>query len=190
MNNPRLLPWAVGSILLVILALWFSRDRKPEPTPDQEHEASHTPLPTPPPASLLRSARPDDCVSCPPGTTAEFMKRNELPPDVRACIELMVLAAEDGIPDPDASHLENCNETPLFHAYTAEQVQTLLDAGADPNVHGEFGHTPLYRQLHVAVTRPSYGKAKLLKDVAWKRRWQYGPFLYSDPSDENSESAP
>ncbi len=83
------------------------------------------------------------------------MKRTELPSNVKACIELLTHAAEDGIPDPDASHLENCNETPMFYAYTAEQVRSLLDAGADPNVHGEFGHTPLYRQFHVAVTRPT-----------------------------------
>ncbi|MDE2927986.1 MAG: hypothetical protein OXT71_16435 [Acidobacteriota bacterium] len=71
------------------------------------------------------------------------------------CLEILRAAAEQGIPDPDTSHVEDCNGTPLVHARTAEQVQTLLDAGADPNVHGEFGRTPVSRHLFRAVTRPS-----------------------------------
>ena len=78
------------------------------------------------------------------------------------CWEFLRDAAANGTPNPDTSHLEDCFESPLAHADTVDQIQALIEAGAGLNLRGEFGHTPLYRQMHKAVTRPSEEKYALV----------------------------
>lgn len=157
--------WAGGALVAVLLIfLWWKADHKLEPTPHQEDGASHTThhdhIP-PLPSVTLDS----DCVSCPPRSSMAE-KRDPVSEEARdECREILRTAAEQGIPDPDTSHLEDCGGTPLLHVRTAEQVQTLLAAGADPNVHGEFGHTPLSRHLFRSVTRPSEEAHEIVKTL-------------------------
>ena len=62
-------------------------------------------------------------------------------------------AAADGVPDPVTSHLDGCKgKTPLHFATTSEQVQFLLDSGADPNSPDIYGGTPLHSQMFMAMS--------------------------------------
>lgn len=153
--------WVVGVALVLLVDLWFRPDHRPGPThhPDlEESRTSHDPTSPFPPAGFDL-----DCVSCPP-RTPESAKRVPAGHEAReACKEFLRAAAEQGIPDADTSHLEDCRDTPLFHASTAEQVHALLAAGADPNIHGDYGHTPLYGHLHRVMILPTEDGASMVQ---------------------------
>lgn len=160
------------SIIALVLILfwnpWSEPTRSPEPTPVEIGEtkpADHDQAP-------LRSPIPvdPDCATCPPRVATGEKRRPSF--DMEAaidttmnCWEFLKDAAANGTPNPDTSHLENCFESPLAHADTADQIRALLEAGADLNLRGEFGHTPLYRQIHKAVTRPSEEKYALVLEL-------------------------
>lgn len=153
--------YVVGLALVLLVGLWFKANRRPESTdqPESATPAGHT---LSDPAHSMAPSPPTtnydpDCPTCPPNPyLSEAVKRSgSTMEDTEKCWEILTMAAAEGNPDPDTSHLGHCFETPIFHAYTADQVQALLDAGVDLNVHGEFGHTPLYRHMHRAVIRPT-----------------------------------
>ena len=152
--------WGAGLAVILLLGLWFRPDHRPGPTHHPPHEVpdashDHVPLLAPGTPPLPSAASDPDCVTCPPRSSLSE-KRDAISEEEKdECWNLLLTAAEQGIPDPDTSHLRDCNETPIFHAYKAEQIQALVDAGADLNIHGQYGHTPLYRQLHRAVVRPT-----------------------------------
>lgn len=155
--------WAVGLALVLLVGLLFRSDRNPEPTPQHEASHDHAPPLSPPPPPVRFDP---DCATCPlkaPGAPQEFKRRPSLPAAVEECMEFMIDAAKQGIPNPDTSYLEDCRATPLFYASTVEQIQTLLDAGADPNVHGEYGQTPLSRHLHKTLIRPTEEKYAMIQ---------------------------
>lgn len=166
MNVNRRYVWAGGGLLVVVLLVfsWWKADPRLEPMSHQEDVSSRTTHPDhiPPLPSVTLDS---DCVSCPPRPPMAE-KRDPVSEEAREeCREILRTAAEQGIPDPDTSHLEDCGGTPLAHARTAEQVQALFDAGADPNVHGEFGRTPLSRHLFRSVTQPSEETYKIVQTM-------------------------
>ena len=155
--------WAGGCVAIALVLIlfwnpWSEPTRDLELAPARAEEAEHAghehDLPLPPPR--VRSGDPD-CATCPSElVTGEKRAPSEDKREATLeCWAFLEEAAEQGNPYPDTSHLEDCNESPLLHATTAEQIQMLIDAGADINAPGQWGHTPLYRQMHKAVTQPS-----------------------------------
>ena len=97
---------------------------------------------------------PDRIVSVGGNSTGEDGKRSpehtraELKARRQECRALLREAAANGVPDPDTSHLDGCSgKMPLHYARTSEQIQLLLDNGADPNAQDIHGSTPLHLQM-------------------------------------------
>lgn len=148
--------WAVGLALILLVGLLFRSDRNPEPTPQHEASHDHAPPLSPPPPPVRFDP---DCATCPlkaPRAPQGFKRRPSLPAAVEECMEFMIDAAKQGIPNPDTSHLEDCRGwSPLHFAETSQQIQELLDAGADPNIQDLEGRTPLYIQTQKSMMMPS-----------------------------------
>ena len=67
---------------------------------------------------------------------------------IGGCYGLLLKAALDGDPNPNTTEMGGCDgKTPLHIANTREQIQELLDAGADVNAQDDFGDTPLHKQV-------------------------------------------
>ena len=87
----------------------------------------------------------EDCVTCPELKRQASMPTRER---FRRCESFLQEAATAGIPNPDTTHLDGCRQlTPLHVSRDTDDVRTLLNAGADPNVQDWIGRTP----LHLAV---------------------------------------
>lgn len=153
--------------------------------------------------SIPPSNAHDGCASCPKiqAVDMEIMKRSR--PKLSAysayiearefamdqygeCLELLREAAATGVPNPDVSHLGGCGgSTPLHVARTKEEIQALLDAGADINARDQYGHTPLHRQgvagvmvatsenLSIVNMLLEKGADVTVEDDRGNRAWQY-----------------
>lgn len=84
----------------------------------------------------------EDCPTCPgrkqypPGSKDEIWSQ---------CYDLLYEAARNGNPQPNLTHLEDCDgETPLHYAKTPDEIRRLVEAGANPNAQDSFGRTPLH----------------------------------------------
>ncbi len=158
--------WTGGCVVALVLILfwnpWSEPTRGPEVEVGEEKPAGHDHVLSRPPIPV-----DPDCANCPPRVATGEKRRPsfEMEAAIDAtmdCWEFLRDAAANGTPNPDTSHLEDCFESPLAHADTVDQIQALIEAGAGLNLRGEFGHTPLYRQMHKAVTRPSEEKYALV----------------------------
>ena len=156
--------WAVGLALILLVGLWFIPGHEPEPTSHQSDAESdalqdHTPWTIP--------TVKDDCVSCPDTPVHQHIqsgeRRHPNPDGWLDCMEAKVQAAQFGNADPNLSYIEDCAGSPLQFAKTPEQVQQLLDAGADINSQDSRGRTPIYEQMHLAVLRPTEEGLEMVK---------------------------
>lgn len=80
------------------------------------------------------------------------------------CWGVLREAARKGDAFPDLSQFEDIDpilknlcmgRTPLFFTETAEQVETLIEAGLDPNIQDEDGRTALFVHVIQAMQKPS-----------------------------------
>lgn len=175
MNINRKHWWAAGLLAVVLLVFWMGRsDLKPETETETEPRADE-------PSSKVveqegssrrhahrRHTQEEECSACPETSLTEGMKRTTSPEDStdRACQELLRESAAIGNPEPSLSHLGGCKgKTPLHYASTAEQVQLLLDNGADPNIRDQYGVTPISRQGASAVVNASEEKIAVIQTL-------------------------
>lgn len=164
--------WKLGAMLIAIpllILLWWGWDApkpKPEMPPRSDLGERHTtPAQSPEPR---RHAHQEECAGCPDIPLAEGMKRTASPEDStdRACRDLLRESAAIGNPEPSLSHLGGCEgKTPLHYARTSEQVQLLLDNGADPNIRDHYGRTPISRQVTSAVVNASEEKVAIIQTL-------------------------
>ena len=81
---------------------------------------------------------------------------------IEDCFEHFRKAVEAGIVNVDPPAPEGCNgENVLWYARTVEELQVLIDGGADVNAQNHYGETPL--DFVVAMNRPDL--VKLLLDA-------------------------
>lgn len=149
----------VGLIILIVLAVMYlynrnmQRDQPAIPDELTNEKVTLSPEPPPPP---------------PPGRSDGTLGRPVLPLKHRSaakrdgegtgkdafdlmmesfqpCDELLEEAVAQGNPNPNTAALGGCNDsTPLHIAKNVLEIQSLLDAGADPNVQDAQGRTPLH----------------------------------------------
>lgn len=149
----------VGLIILMVLAAMYlynrvlQQDEAPIPDERTNETVTLSPEPTPPPPPR-RSDRRVERPGLPPenrsaakrdgedrGKDAFDLRRERFQP----CNELLEEAVAQGNPHPDTAALGGCNDvTPLHIAKNIFEIQSLLDAGADPNVRDALGRTPLH----------------------------------------------
>ena len=152
----------VGLIILMVLVVMFlynhvtQRDDATIPDELTNEKVTRSPEPTPPP---------------PPGRSDSTFERPVLPLEHRSaakregegigkdsfdlmmesfepCDELLEEAVSQGNPNPNTAALGGCNDlTPLHIAKNISEIQSLLDAGADPNVQDAQGRTPLHMAM-------------------------------------------
>ena len=170
--------WKAGVILtipLLVFLWWGWGESDPEPPakgpggiiPGEDHPKSPESRSVP-----RRHVHEEECAGCPDLPAREDGKRSSPPPLTRAelkamsreCRTFLMEAAADGVPDPVTSHLDGCKgKTPLHFATTSEQVQFLLDSGADPNSPDIYGGTPLHSQMFMAMSGLGDGLGIILK---------------------------
>lgn len=161
-------------MLLLIILLWWDWDT---PVPDSLREIPETATVAQTsvfPSSHGQSQRQlpqEECVACPDFQIEdlEAKKRFGVSQEEQdtACFDLLRQAAVNGNPNPDMSHLGGCSgTTPLHVARTLDQVQGLIEAGADINARDLFGRTPLHSQsLPIIPTDESVAIVKLLLEA-------------------------
>ena len=151
-----------GLIVFIAAAVIYLYNRVPQrdeatiPDEPKYENVTLSPEPTPPP---------------PPGRSNRTFERPVLPLEHRSaakregegtgkdafdlmmesfqpCNELLEEAVSQGNPNPDTAALGGCNDlTPLHIAKNISEIQSLLDAGADPNVQDAQGRTPLHMAM-------------------------------------------
>lgn len=142
---------ALAGLLLVFL--WWDGDK---PAPFYAKKGETDPAIERFPSSPHAQVRKEECEGCPDTPQVGWQKRAPGPNNMVDCQEFLADAANAGNPSPDTSHLEDCSGwSPLHFAETPQQVQMLLDAGADPNIQDLEGRTPLYLQIEKAMAMPS-----------------------------------
>ena len=150
--------WASGALAGVLLIfLWWRSG--PDPAPEKEPHDAETveERSTKSPITSLprRPVHPEECAGCPENSLRGEKKRPARLGNSRECREFLIEAADAGNPNPDMSHLDCKGRTPLHVAKTTEQVQMLLDAGADVNAQDIQGKAPLHFQAAWAMASPS-----------------------------------
>ena len=142
--------WKLGTVLLGVFILlclvWWPEAEAPQLLQPVITSDTTPAVPTPAvnPSLDRRHFHPEECATCPDIPLAEGMKRTAPPDKATECIELIMDAAASGVAHPDTSHLGDCRTTPLHVVSNLEDLQTLLDNGADPNVRDHIGRTPLH----------------------------------------------
>ena len=159
----KLKHWKLGALGLVVPLLIFLMWWPEEEAPTTIHPVTSTtgtPTVTSPEGRLPATKHfHPECATCPEtqSEVLEAMKRSDprlsermesvrtSPATDTDCRQLLRMAAASGNPDPDVSHLGGCEgKTPLHVARTAEEVETLLTAGADINAGDRYGQTALH----------------------------------------------
>ena len=148
-------------VLILLCLVWWPEGKSP-PTTHSATTPNVDPAASTPVAKPLPTQRPsyrDECAACPEMQSGvlEAMKRSsphlsERVESVRAfpgadtdCRQLLRQASASGTPNPDVSHLGGCDgKTPLHIARTPEEIEALLDAGADINARDRYGQTALH----------------------------------------------
>ena len=135
-----------GGVLVLLLFFWWPAGEAPQPLQPviTTTDAPASPVPEVNPPATRRHFHPEECATCPDIPLAEGVKRTAPPDKATECIELIMDAAASGVVHPDTSHLGDCKTTPLHVVSNLEDLQTLLDNGADPNVRDHVGRTPLH----------------------------------------------
>lgn len=152
----------VGLIVFIVVAVIYLYDRVPQQDettiPDDltNENATLPPAPTPPPPSG-RSDRTFGRPVLPPEQRSTAKRDGEgigkdsfdlMMESFQPCDELLEEAAAQGNPNPNTAALGGCNDlTPLHIAKNVLEIQSLLDAGADPNVQDAQGRTPLHMAM-------------------------------------------
>ena len=143
--------------LLFLLHWWGS-----EPTKPEKEEVEAVKMGKTEPIAISE----EQCAGCPASERSRALstgKRGAERDSFIDCQELLAQAAVAGNPQPDTSHLDDCYWSPLHFAETPEQIQVLLNAGADPNVQDALGRTPLYLQVEKAMLFPNEEGMRLVK---------------------------
>ena len=159
--------WASVTLVAVLLIFfWWASESAPEPEEvksDSVSEKRSQPIREEP--QPRRNVHEEECASCPeiPIRSREAVKRSGLSQEeqdqimtqalyeyaeqVGGCDGLLLKAALDGEPSPNTFFHGGCEgRTPLHMAMTVEQVENLIEAGADVNARDDFGRTPLHTQ--------------------------------------------
>ena len=161
--------WKLGMVLVIplLLILWWGwEDAEPvkvidPPQQPMTGQSKSSATSIQPKRSPLRLPV-EECEGCPDLEKLEDLKREaededfgeqmkntlySIAGEIGGCYGLLYKAALDGNPKPDTNRLGGCEgKTPLHMANTPDQVQALLEAGADVNATDDFGATPLHRQ--------------------------------------------
>ena len=145
--------WRKGSLLAIplLLFLWWAWSdsetdpvqTRPEPAPGPSASENRSQTRR----ERLQHRRPvhdEECAACPDVPPSEDAKRTAPLDLATECLDLIMDAAASGVVHPDTSHLGDCRTTPLHVVSNLEDLQTLLDNGANPNVRDHVGRTPLH----------------------------------------------
>lgn len=132
------------AVPLLIFLMWWPGGETGSPALPATTEETAEPVLSTGSLPPQRHFHPEECATCPDIPLAEGMKRTAPPDKATECIELIMDAAASGVVHPDTSHLGDCRTTPLHVVSNLEDLQTLLDNGADPNVRDHVGRTPLH----------------------------------------------
>lgn len=152
----------VGLTILMVLAVMYfynrvlQQDEAAIPDELTNEKVTRSPEPPPPPPP----GRPDRRFErpAPPLEHRSEAKRDGegigkdafdlMMESFQPCHELLEEAVSQGNPNPNTAALGGCNDlTPLHIAKNILEIQSLLDAGADPNVQDAQGRTPLHMAM-------------------------------------------
>ena len=152
----------VGLIILMVLVVLLlynhvtQRDDATIPDELTNEKVTRSPEPTPPPPPG-RSDRRFERPALPLAHRSAAKREGEgigkdafdlMMESFEPCNELLEEAVSQGNPNPNTAALGGCNDlTPLHIAKNISEIQSLLDAGADPNVQDAQGRTPLHMAM-------------------------------------------